>query len=132
MRLLLLFFISVSILGACTSTENMHTENFERGPDITEINPSLSILDHLKRVPGLTIFQRGDDVGVFMRGISTIYGENNVLFVVNGTPISNSYFDLIQAVDVNDVKDIKLLRSSMGSQFYGMRGANGVVEITTK
>jgi TonB-dependent SusC/RagA subfamily outer membrane receptor len=67
-----------------------------------------------------------------MRGVHTISGENNVLFVVNGRPIGNSFNALESTVDVNDVQDIRVIRGSMGSQLYGIRGANGVVEITTK
>jgi outer membrane receptor for ferrienterochelin and colicin len=132
MRHLLLFLISVSILGACTSTENVQTENFERDPDITEIQSHLTILDHLKRVSGLNITERGSEVFVSMRGVHTINSENNVLFVVNGISIGNRYSALENGVDVNDIKDIRVIRGSMGSQLYGSLGANGVVEVTTK
>lgn len=117
--------------ASCTTTEKTLTD-FERSPEISEIQTSISLLDHLKRVSGLNIVERGGDIGVFMRGVHTISGENNVLFVVNGQPIGNSFNALESTVDVNDIQDIRVVRGSMGSQLYGIRGANGVVEITTK
>lgn len=131
MRLLFLILISVSMFGACTSSGNLQSGNIERGPDVSEINTSLSLLDHFRKIPGLTVLYQESDVLILMRGINSINGENNVLFVVDGIPIGTRYLHLTGVVDIHDVKDIKLLRGSMGSQFYGMRGANGVVELRT-
>ncbi len=132
MRNSALVLIAVMIFAVSCKTSEKTVTDFERGPEITEIQSSLSLLDHLKRVSGLNIVERGGDIGVFMRGVNTISGENNVLFVVNGRPIGNSFIALDSTVDVNDIQDIRVIRGSMGSQLYGMRGANGVVEITTK
>lgn len=132
MRFLTLLFISMYIFGGCTSTEKLEKGHFDRSPDITEINVALDLIDHLRKVSGLTIMYNGSDYAIFMRGLSSINGENNVLFAVNGIPVGHRYIDLTNSVDVHDVKDIRLLRGTMGSQLYGMRGSNGVVEITTK
>lgn len=99
---------------------------------VSEINPALSLLGHLKKVPGLYIDQRGSDINVFLRGVSTISAENSALFVVNGTPVGTRYSDLENSVDVNDVENISIMRGSQASQIYGFRGAYGAVIVSTK
>lgn len=131
MKSILLSSLVVFVFTACSSS-NYTIQNFDYDSEISEINTSLSILDHLKRVGGLNIMERGGDVEIFMRGINTLSGDNNVLFVVNGFPVGNRYSELTQILDVYDVKNIRVLRGSLGYQFYGMRGSNGVVELTTK
>jgi outer membrane cobalamin receptor len=131
MRSILLSFIVVSVFAACSSS-NPTVQNFDPHSEIKDINTSLSILDHLKRVGGLNIMERGGNVEIFMRGINTLSGDNNVLFVVNGSPVGNRYSELTHVLDVYDVRNIRVLRGPLGYQFYGMRGSNGVVEVTTR
>jgi hypothetical protein len=131
MRSLIFCSLIFVLLSGCSTTEKAHTD-FERGTDLNEIHTALSILDHLKRISGLNIDDRGGDIHISMRGVHTVSGENNVLFVLNGRQIGNRYSDLENSVDVNDIEDIRLIRGTMGAQLYGIRGANGVVEITTK
>lgn len=65
-----------------------------------------------------------------IRGASSINGNNNPLFVVDGF-IAGSGFDL-NNINVNDVKSIEVLKDATALSIYGTRGAAGVILITTK
>ena len=79
---------------------------------------------------------------IVLRGNSSITGNNEPLFVVDGVPIDNTSFgnagsgggsDLPNGVaDINpdDIESVSVLKGP--SALYGMRGANGVIIITTK
>lgn len=65
-----------------------------------------------------------------IRGTSSINGNNNPLFVVDGF-IAGTDFDL-NALNVNDIQSIEVLKDATSLAIYGTRGAAGVVIITTK
>lgn len=98
----------------------------------TDADNNLSLASYLRRVPGVQVDQRGSDVSVMIRGMSSIGSNNQPLFVVNGAAIGNSYQDAVSSVDVNDIKTINVIQGTEGQQSYGMRGANGVIQIITK
>lgn len=89
----------------------------------------------------------GGSAKVTMRGISSISGNNNALFVVDGVPIENSntnsanqqrgaggydYGSAIQDINPNDIAEVTVLKGAAATSLYGSRGANGVIVITTK
>jgi outer membrane receptor protein involved in Fe transport len=92
----------------------------------------MQLVDYLRRIPGLQIDQRGNDVTIMIRGANSISGENSPLFVIDNQAIGNSYNDAVSAVDVNDIKYVNVLKGPEGQQLYGMRGFNGVIQIITK
>ena len=81
---------------------------------------------------------------IVIRGMSTLTGNNQPLFVVDGIPIINSYSDIAgagsgtdygnSASDVNpaDIETISVLKGANAAALYGSRAVNGVVLITTK
>lgn len=95
-------------------------------------NNSLQLVDYLRRIPGLQIDQRGNDVNIMIRGANSISSDNSPLYVINNQAIGNNYADAVSAVDVNDIKYVHVLKGSEGQQLYGMRGYNGVIQIVTK
>jgi len=79
------------------------------------------------KVPGLRIIFNADgSVGVTMRGgTSTGDGANNApLYLVDGKTVDSFNF-----VDINDVDKVTVLKDG---SMYGTRGANGVIDVTTK
>ncbi|SFU72489.1 SusC/RagA family TonB-linked outer membrane protein [Pontibacter akesuensis] len=89
----------------------------------------------------------GGSAKVTMRGVSSISGNNNALFVVDGVPIENSnsnstnqqrgaggydYGSAIQDINPNDIAEVTVLKGAAATSLYGSRGANGVIVITTK
>lgn len=136
MKKLKVLLLPVFLLIGCATTDTADRtsdiQTFEREADLPSIEPALSMLDHLKRVSGLNIDQRGGEISVFLRGVTTLAGENRALFVVDGTPIGNRYNDLENSVNVTDVAAIQVLRGSQASQLYGSRAAFGAVLVSTK
>lgn len=79
------------------------------------------------RVPGLVVTKSGDGYKYTIRGVSTINGSSDPLFVVDGAVVSD-----ISYLNPRDVKSAEVLRDGSAAAIYGTRGANGVILITTK
>ncbi len=90
----------------------------------------LTLLDRLREVPELTIRGTGIDASITIRGFSSLHGNNEPLFVVNGAPVGHGYASIADSIDVNNVKSIRALPRAQAG-IYGNRGANGVIQITT-
>jgi len=54
---------------------------------------------------------------------------NEPLYILNGTPISS---DVFNTINPDDIVEIVVLKDGLSTVEYGTRGANGVIEITTK
>jgi len=81
---------------------------------------------------------------IVLRGATSITGNNQPLFVIDGIPLDNSStgtsgsgggFDLPNgAADINpdDIESLTVLKGPNAAALYGLRAANGVIVITTK
>ena len=82
---------------------------------------------------------------VVLRGVSSLGGSNQPLYVIDGIPINNSMAGSSteinggldfgnRANDINpeDIQEMTVLKGGSGSALYGSRAANGVIIITTK
>ncbi len=79
-----------------------------------------------------------------VRGMSSITGNNQPLFVVDGIPIDNSqlatetltagvaYSNRAMDINPSDIESLSVLKGGAATALYGLRAANGVVIITTK
>lgn len=67
------------------------------------------------------------DNTIIIRGITTLYGSNQPLYVLNKMAINK---DDIETINPNDIKSVKVLKGSETS-IWGVRGAAGVIVITT-
>jgi TonB-linked SusC/RagA family outer membrane protein len=65
-----------------------------------------------------------------IRGNSSLSGNNNPLYVLDGFIIGND-FDL-NTININDIKSIEILKDATALSIYGTQGAAGVILITTK
>jgi TonB-dependent SusC/RagA subfamily outer membrane receptor len=72
----------------------------------------------------------GEDTQVNIRGISTL-NDNSPLYVIDGHSIGNSYVEANKIVAPNDIDYVRVLKGPDAS-IYGVRGANGVIEIVTR
>lgn len=82
------------------------------------------------RLPGLTVLQRsgvpgGEAMDFFIRGRSTINGQAP-LTLVDGVERD------FQALDPREVETITVLKDASATAVYGVRGANGVIIVTTR
>lgn len=82
------------------------------------------------RLPGLTVLQRsgvpgGESMEFHIRGMSTINGQEP-LTLVDGVERDFS------ALDPREVETITILKDASATAVYGVRGANGVIIVTTR
>lgn len=112
-----------------------------------------NLLDALQgRVAGVTITSSGGGPGqgasIIIRGVnslSTGQDVNQPLFVIDGIPVDNSTSyqgttggrgammpNRISDLNPEDIESVTVLRGGAATALYGLRGANGVVVITTK
>ena len=86
----------------------------------------------LSRIPGVWVTdQREDGIRVRIRGISSMVGGQEPLFVLDGMIVQFQGRDL-DGVDTRSIESITVLKDAGETAFYGSRGANGVIVIWTK
>jgi len=84
------------------------------------------------RLSGLTSIQSGggqpgrDDATMYLRGAATTNGKGP-LILIDGVPRDN-----IRTLDPNEVASVSVLKDASSTAVFGVRGANGVILITTK
>lgn len=89
----------------------------------------------------------GGSSRILLRGVNSITGNNQPLWVVDGTPIDSSGFNSSDtqrgsggidfgntSADINpdDIESISVLKGASAAALYGSRAANGVILVTTK
>ncbi|MEL7006235.1 MAG: TonB-dependent receptor plug domain-containing protein, partial [Bacteroidota bacterium] len=71
-----------------------------------------------------------------VRGLNSIRGSNQPLFIVDGTPFSNSFTGNqsaeLQNLNPSDIESINILKGVAATTLYGSSGVNGVIIISTK
>lgn len=103
------------------------------GTETIEKNISTSVTGALEgSAPGIqvnnTYGEPGSDPMIRIRGIGSINGNNEPLYVVDGAPYDGKISDLNSA----DIESMTILKDAASAALYGNRAANGVVLITTK
>ena len=99
-----------------------------------ESRPNASVVQMLQgQVPGLNIGtgsgQPGANSLIILRGVGSINGNIEPLFIVDGVPVDEDNF---RSINNADVASISILKDASASSLYGSRGANGAIIITTK
>ncbi|MDY8134142.1 SusC/RagA family TonB-linked outer membrane protein [Aquimarina sp. 2201CG5-10] len=99
-----------------------------------ENRPNASTIQSLSgQVAGLDIStasgQPGANSLVQIRGVSSINGNTEPLFLMDGIPINEDNF---RSLNPNDIASISVIKDAAGTAIFGSRGANGVIVIKTK
>lgn len=106
------------------------------------------------RAAGVNVMENnsepGGGISIEIRGVSSITGSTQPLYVIDGVPIEQPNLNLNASVNIsswygnnltanplsmlnpNDIENIEILKDAAATSLYGSRGANGVVVITTK
>lgn len=82
------------------------------------------------KVAGVEIInsgQPGASPTINIRGMGTVYGATQPLFVVDGV-----WYSDISFLNPNDIETLTVLKDASSTAIYGVRAANGVILITTK
>ncbi|RXJ50443.1 SusC/RagA family TonB-linked outer membrane protein [Gelidibacter gilvus] len=120
------------------------------GDDVNRV-PTDNVVNALSgKVSGVQIKNNtnlGGSSNVIIRGSTSLTGDNQALFVIDGVPVSNSNFNTSDqqnagggfdygnlASDINpeDIASINVLKGAAATALYGSRATNGAVIITTK
>lgn len=124
-----------------------------KGDDLTRSRGGVSnpVNSLAGKVAGLQISSASGNMGgsskVVLRGVKSVSGNNQPLFVIDGVPIEGSdfnnaeaqrgaggydYGNLVQDINPDDIESISVLKGPNASALYGSRATNGVIMITTK
>lgn len=95
--------------------------------------PAVNVEELLEgRVAGVQVIRRpGGGISVLIRGQGSINGNTEPLYVVDGMPVQDTGHGL-DWLNPGDILRIEILKDASTTSMYGVRGANGVVLITTR
>lgn len=120
------------------------------GESMSEVKSSNLVNGLSGKVAGVQVSSSGTMGGssrIVIRGVNSVTGNNQPLFVVDGVPIDNSSFttedqarggggydygNAAQDINPDDIESMSILKGASAAALYGSRAANGVVMITTK
>lgn len=102
--------------------------------DFVEERANANVLQSLQgQIAGVNISagsgQPGATPNIVIRGVGSINGSTDPLFVIDGMPVDATIF---RTLNPNDIKTFTTLKDAAATSIYGNRGANGVIVITTK
>ena len=119
-----------------------------KGEELTKAKETNVVNSLQGRVSGAQITSASGAVGassrIVIRGVSSLSGNNQPLFVVDGIPIANTNFannnntDGVNrgngAADINpdDIETVTVLKGANAAALYGSRAGAGVIVVTTK
>jgi TonB-dependent SusC/RagA subfamily outer membrane receptor len=88
----------------------------------------------MNKSPGVWVGRASDgNLAVRIRGgSSSLYGNNDPLYILDGSPIQAGPGGSLAGVNPYDIESIKVLKEAADITMYGSRGANGVIVIKTK
>ncbi|NDV94575.1 SusC/RagA family TonB-linked outer membrane protein [Dysgonomonas sp. 521] len=116
-----------------------------------ETRPTNALSALSGKISGLQVISGGGNMGgssrVTLRGINSITGNNQPLYIIDGVPLDNTDMNTsstingsagkdvgstVQDINPDDIADITVLKGPSAAALYGTRAANGVILITTK
>jgi TonB-dependent SusC/RagA subfamily outer membrane receptor len=85
------------------------------------------------KVAGLIVTRTPDGgVALQIRGMGSALGDNAPLYVIDEVPVPAGPGGALVGVNPHDIDTIQVLKNPADTGRYGIRGANGVILITTK
>ena len=119
------------------------------GEDLTVARESNITNALIGKTTGVVVNQTGGNLGsssqVIIRGITSLAGNNNPLWVVDGIPINNAQdvtgsriagnrdtFNGAAVINPDDVESMNILKGAAATALYGSRAAAGAIIVTTK
>ncbi|MCK5667233.1 MAG: TonB-dependent receptor plug domain-containing protein, partial [Thiotrichaceae bacterium] len=120
------------------------------GGAVNEVRETNFVNSLSGKVAGVQIRQSntmGGSANILIRGTTSLTGNNQALFVVDGVPIDNTinndagqahgsggydYGNAAMDINPDDIETISVLKGAAATVLYGSRASNGVILITTK
>ena len=144
--------VVVTALGITRNTRSLGYDVGQiKGSDMDRVAQTNALNGMAGLVSGVQVNSTGAtptaSVSVVIRGIRSLVGDNQPLFVIDGVPIKNSlnnigvnngdgnavdYGNSISDLNPSDIENISILKGPSAAALYGSRAGNGVVLVTTK
>lgn len=142
----------VTALGISREQESLgYAVEEVRGDQLNQVAQE-NVLNALSgKMSGVSINSTGgsanSSVSMVIRGATSLTGDDQPLFVIDGVPVSNSlsgnsnqfgdrnvvdYGNAISDLNASDIESVSVLKGASAAALYGSRAGNGVVLITTK
>ncbi|KAA3613082.1 MAG: SusC/RagA family TonB-linked outer membrane protein [Calditrichaeota bacterium] len=152
----------IVVTGIATSVKRQNLANSVGSINSDELlgAPTQSVESAMAgKMPGMVVSQNtgapGGGVFVNLRGVSTIEGKTEPLYVVDGMIVNNSAtqsgidriteaagagssrpqgqpVNRIADINPNDIENVEVLKGASAAAIYGAKASNGVIIITTK
>jgi TonB-linked SusC/RagA family outer membrane protein len=143
--------VVVTALGITKKAKSL-TYNVQevRGDEINSVNNGNFVNGLVGKVAGATINSssagNGSSSRVVLRGVKSISGNNNALYVIDGIPMPNiirgqpddifsgagQTGDFVANLNPEDIESVSVLSGPSAAALYGGAAANGVIVINTK
>ncbi|TCJ19282.1 SusC/RagA family TonB-linked outer membrane protein [Flaviaesturariibacter flavus] len=146
--------VVVTALGITRSKRSLgYAANDVKGSDLAQTQRDNFVNSLAGRVPGVTVSgtsgMPGSSTSIQLRGINSLSGSNQPLFVIDGLPVNNETFQAnnmvsqtenrtvdfsnrISDLNPNDIESLTILKGPEAAALYGIGAANGAIVITTK
>ncbi|WP_348810732.1 SusC/RagA family TonB-linked outer membrane protein [Flavobacterium maritimum] len=138
--------VVVTALGISKEKKSLgYTTQSLKGKDLENTKETNFLNSLTGKLAGVRITNSQGDMGssrIVIRGETSIAGNNQPLFVVDGVPVDNSQLNFggatrdfknaIADLNPHDIESLSVLKGPNAAALYGSRAAHGVVLITTK
>jgi len=120
------------------------------GEDINQVKTDNFVNNLQGRAAGVSLKVNnnfGGSTNVIIRGSTSLTGNNQAMFVIDGVPVNNStsnsaaqegggtgydFGNVVSDLNPEDIESMNVLKGAAATALYGSRAANGVIMITTK
>jgi TonB-dependent SusC/RagA subfamily outer membrane receptor len=135
MRIPNLVWLALSLVTAC-ATGNVNSKPPASGA-MTAEDLARNTDEPIERVlqtkyPGIYVTRVNNELVVQIRGPASFYGSSAPLVVIDETPMPAGPGGSLSGLNPYDIESIRVLKNPADIGIYGIRGANGVILITTK
>ena len=142
--------VVVTALGISKSSRTLgYGTDVVKGEELVKARETNIVNSLQGKVTGVQITNTGGNLGgsskIIIRGVSSLSGANNPLWVVDGVLINNSqtptgsritgnrdFSNGAAVVNPDDVETINILKGAAATALYGSRAAAGAIIVTTK
>jgi len=143
--------VVVTALGISRESKSLgYSVGKVEGEDLTNVAQENMINSLAGKMAGVEVSSTGSagsSVSIVIRGATSLAGDNQPLFVIDGIPVNNKlsgntsqigdrnvvdYGNAISDLNTDDIESISVLKGPSAAALYGSRAGNGVILITTK
>lgn len=138
--------VVVTAMGISKEKKSLGYAVQEINSEAVSTVPESNLVNSLAgKIAGVNITNSQGSMGssrIVIRGETSIAGNNQPLFVVDGTPVDNSrlsnsgasrdFANAISDINSDDIESISVLKGPNAAALYGSRAASGVILIKTK